>query len=130
MHDAAFGMLRADFFEKGGIFVWVGCGRGRGFFGSLVIIIQICDRKRAIKMIDIIHDDVHRHNPDSVFLCQLSRDIRAAFSRKDYSAHVIPPSPMVKYIIANGLNLLVPIYHTFSAQPKSVMMASEPGREE
>jgi hypothetical protein len=81
-------------------------------------------------MIDIIHDDVHRDNPDSVFLCQLSGDIRAAFSRKDYSAHVIPPSPMVKYIIANGLNLLVPIYHTFSARPKSVMMASEPGREE
>ena len=78
MHDAAFGMLRADFFEKGGIFVRIGCGRGRGFFGSPVIIIQICDRKRAIKMIDIIHDDVHRDNPDSVFLCQLSGDIRAA----------------------------------------------------
>jgi len=66
MHDAAFGMLRADFFEKGGIFVWVGCGRGRGFFGSLVIIIQICDRKRAIKMIGI--------NYAVRFFCRIERE--------------------------------------------------------
>ena len=130
MHNDAVGLLRADLFEKSGIFVRIGCGRGRRFFGSLVIIIQIRDRKRSIKMIDIIHDDVHRYNLDIVFLCQISGDIRAAFSRKNYSAHTIPPSPMVKYVIANGLNLLVPIYHTFSAQPKSVMIELETGREE
>ena len=130
MHNAAVRMLGADLFEKGGVFVRIGCGRRRRLFGPLVIVDQVLYRKSSVKIINIIHDDVHRHNPDIVFLCQISGDIRAAFSRKDYFAHAVPPSPMVKYVIANGLNLLVPIYHTFSARPKSVMMESETERDD
>jgi len=127
MHDAAFGMLGADLFEKGGVFVRIGCGRRRRLLGAFVIVDQVLNRKRSVKMINVTHDDVHRHNLDIVLFGQISGDIRTAFSRKDHSAHVLPPSPEGKIVVAIGINLLVPIYHIFCARPKSVQMETGGG---